>query len=77
MKYRVLTYETPASYNDDHDTNLHWATMMREEYGLYRWTSAEIQHQWEAYSESMAAGWMVDDKESIERVFGVTLEEMK
>ena len=49
-----------------------------EKYGLQGYYSVqEVDTLWDNYSDSMAAGWMMDDKESVEQVFGVILEEIE
>jgi hypothetical protein len=51
------------------------AQSMKQQYGLH-FTVPEIIETWEQYSETMAAGWLIDDKESIEDAFGVILREV-
>lgn len=35
----------------------------------------EIEAIWSEYSDSMAAGWLIPDKESVERIFKLFTEE--
>lgn len=74
MKYRVTEILGTPEINAD-EWHLGQAQAMQEKYGLHHVSLANIVLVWEAYSDRYAAGWLVDDKESIESVFKVKLEE--
>ena len=60
------------------ENDLFAARELRDKYGLGDFYSLEeIYAIWREYSESFAAGWLIDDKESVERAFGMELEEVK
>lgn len=76
MTYRVAEIlGTPEVKTDD--WHLAQAQAMQEKYGLYHLSLATIVLVWEAYSDTYAAGWLFDDKKSIESTFKVRLEENK
>ena len=58
------------------ERHLEYAKELKDKYGLPL-SLEEIATKWRWYSdEEYMAGWLVDSKESIERVFGVILEEI-
>ena len=73
-QYRVATqyHRPPIPHEDEYR-----AIEMRDTYGLTMFTISEIITIWEAYSDTYAAGWMGDSKDSIETAFQVQLEEIE
>lgn len=51
------------------------AADIKDTYGLPN-SIEEIISIWESYSDTMAAGWLIHDKESVESAFGVVLEKI-
>jgi len=77
-RYVVTNYwrnDNPTGEIEDDDYRD--AKYMRDEFGLHMFTVAEVLKLWNEYSASMAAGWMLPDKESIEQVFNVKLMEVE
>jgi hypothetical protein len=58
------------------DVNLSRAMALRDKYGLLHLSVNEVAKIWEDYSDTYCAGWLIDDKASVEYAFGVTLEEI-
>lgn len=74
MKYKVKTVKgVPNSASNS--IKLENAKNLQEEFGLFHLQLDLIAWLWESYSETYSAGWMMPDKESIEYVFNVELEE--
>lgn len=74
-KYRVITCNKRVVL-DENAWYVAQAELLAITYGLFEYYDLpEILALWRQYSEDMNAGWMNDDPESIERVFGVELEE--
>jgi hypothetical protein len=76
-RYKVISKRPlePLESSIDEWT-LSLAKELMSTYGLWDFTLPEIITRWERYSSDMCAGWLVDDKESVEYVFGVELEEV-
>ena len=76
-KYKVKSKVEQTAFKLDFDPyRLQLAEELRDRYGLHDFSLAEIIYKWETYSDMMCAGWLVDDPESVEQVFGVKLEEI-
>lgn len=73
-KYKVVGYS-----NTTHVVNVDYryadASALKEEFGLPH-SIYMINHLWSDYSDKFAAGWLVPEKEEVESVFGVILEEV-
>jgi hypothetical protein len=73
MKYKIIgfsgTRQVPKPDFETYGEALH----MKETYGL-PFTVEQIIETWSSYSDRMCAGWLIDDKESVEDAFGVVLE---
>jgi len=74
MSYKVKDYGMPRYTAKPID--FPEAEALRREYGLFHLSLKEVHDTWSAYSDSMAAGWMIPDKESVEYAFNVELEEV-
>lgn len=77
IRYRVVKaglLPNPQGENHPHED---YAFAMINKYGLDHLSVAEVIRTWEDYSDRCAAGWLIDDKESIEHAFNVELEEIK
>ena len=74
-KYVVKSIDRLANFDAQNEDMLK-AEDIRNEYGLTFIPVEKVKILWQEYSESMCAGWMLPDKESVEQVFGVTLEEI-
>lgn len=76
-RYKVTRFSFDNSrYDVNTLKNIH-AQNLKEKYGLVHLDIEEIIAVWEGYSDSMCASWMNPDKESVERVFNVDLEEIE
>lgn len=79
MKYRVKTLRDLARNRqpefDEWETNQ--GQEILETYGLAPYYSlSDVIRIWKQHSENLCAGWLIHDKEDIERVFCVELEEI-
>lgn len=74
-KYKVTSWGQVGLNNRTDPVTLDRAARLKETYGLHHLSLPQIVGAWENYSDSMSAGWLIDDKESVEEVFNVTLEE--
>ena len=70
MKYKVVRFTSYSTYDVDEG-----AILIKEKYGLPH-TLQEVEGIWLQYSESMAAGWLIDSQEAVEEAFNVKLEEV-
>jgi len=78
-KYKVVGYNTPWSppLPSVNEYDLKWAQELKDVYGLNLDVQV-IALNWRTFSSDLyCAGWVADSKESIERCFGVVLEEIQ
>ena len=75
-KYKVVRFNGDRKRSLLSESYVKWATEMKEQYGL-PFGIDQIIETWCEYSEDMAAGWLVSDKDAIEDAFGVELEEIE
>ena len=74
MKYRVVRIGTLEDEPDD--SRMSEALALRDRFGLHHLSLTQIAALWSRHSDSYAAGWLIPDKESVESVFSVELEEI-
>lgn len=76
--YKVIGRTTPRELMESQDSEwrLEQAADLQTKYDLFHLSLKQIILMWEDYSDSMCAGWLVDDVASVEEVFGVILEEV-
>ena len=76
MAYRVIRYDPdiPQSKRSEYDRFDIWAEELQTEFGLSMYSRDEVRILWEQFSESLAASWLIPNKQDVEQVFGVVLE---
>lgn len=74
-KYRVISLNENEQRKYNENIDLLYARELKEQFGLPH-DLLTIYHLWTEYSESYCAGWLFPEKESVENIFGVTLEEI-
>jgi hypothetical protein len=77
-KYKIIEVVGKPEYEDEYDEfKKEQAKEMMFKYGLHSHFSLdEVMKAWQLYSDSLCAGWIIDNKESVESVFKVVLEEI-
>ena len=77
QKYKVVTVREPQKRWQPEYTHRSFALELIDTYGLAEYfNETEVTQLWEQYSERVAAGWLMPNKEDVEEVFGVVLEEI-
>lgn len=77
-KYKIVDVVGTPTYEDEYDDfKREQAKEMMFKYGLHsHFNLDQVMMAWQLYSDSLCAGWLIDDKESVESVFKVVLEEI-
>ena len=78
MKYMVTGIRGTPRLAHTSKEMVQWGTELMEKFGLTGHFSIEdIIQIWSDYSDAMCATWLIPDKESVERVFCVELQEIE